>query len=667
MNTTDVILKDRDGVEQTYSDVETITLNGADGTEKTFVYDDGTVKTVLPEVNTDDNGKVLGVVDGIWDKMTIEIPEGEGECSCPTGTIEYPTTITWSNVVPTVTFEVLDFGSTAHKISDETPTKEQLMMADWSISDFEGNNVYNMNLSESNIMIESDNILALRLSPDSNYYHYVICNSAGQNTVNFSGMEITLDVPEVGIYQLYDSGEQFPTDLFGSISYDITEEVNFVQSNWDRNDPIQPDYIKNKPFYSYVEDSAVFLDDKFDYGLIMNETLEFTEGRGDYLNTITFEEGKKYTVIWDGTSYECVGTYYENLDVVGLGNPHLIFPDMEDTEKPFALGCMSNNVIIFTSDADGFHTVKIYLNSDDNWDNIGILPNTSGLNLVGGNTYTIIFDGTEYSCVALSSNKNMTIIGNTFVLSGKDNGVPFIIVEDLINNEFMLKMMTNPTKIKYDVKIIGQAEIIKKINKKFLPLPDWNECDSSSSSYISNRPFYEAKSGTVLFDRTVNCNIYVDEGLYAAIVDEIYISTNSYKIEFDGFRYIIAGQMMDDQLCLNYQDDNVFFQCINGYIENSTMIISTQGNHTLKINTAEDIVKTIDFKYLPDDISSSLLPEVTTDDDGKVLSVSDGVWGANTIPKELPTVTSSDEGKFLRIVGGLPAWTTVLNAEEALF
>lgn len=50
----------------------------------------------------------------------------------------------------------------------------------------------------------------------------------------------------------------------------------------------------------------------------------------------------------------------------------------------------------------------------------------------------------------------------------------------------------------------------------------------------------------------------------------------------------------------------------------------------------------------------SVLPQVTSDDNGKVLSVSGGAWGAAPAPTELPEVTASDNGKFLTVANG--AW-----------
>ena len=54
----------------------------------------------------------------------------------------------------------------------------------------------------------------------------------------------------------------------------------------------------------------------------------------------------------------------------------------------------------------------------------------------------------------------------------------------------------------------------------------------------------------------------------------------------------------------------------------------------------------------------SALPDVTTSDNGKVLTVVGGAWDVADVPEEVPSVSSADEGKILRVSSG-GTWAAV--------
>ena len=62
--------------------------------------------------------------------------------------------------------------------------------------------------------------------------------------------------------------------------------------------------------------------------------------------------------------------------------------------------------------------------------------------------------------------------------------------------------------------------------------------------------------------------------------------------------------------------------------------------------------------------ASTLLPIVTSADNGKVLSVVNGIWDKGDIPNELPTVTSSDNGLYLEVIDG--EWSKNLLTEGSV-
>ena len=123
---------------------------------------------------------------------------------------------------------------------------------------------------------------------------------------------------------------------------------NSVQPDWNQNDDTQPDYVKNRPFYTkdYLE-------------MPMEETtVEFTKNGSIYSSTGSYsfydmEFGKTYQVTWDGTTYECICYEHErelvlgNLSILGFG---------EDTGEPFVFGFGS----FYTRDNSDSHTISIW-------------------------------------------------------------------------------------------------------------------------------------------------------------------------------------------------------------------------------------------------------------------------------------------------------------------
>lgn len=68
-----------------------------------------------------------------------------------------------------------------------------------------------------------------------------------------------------------------------------------------------------------------------------------------------------------------------------------------------------------------------------------------------------------------------------------------------------------------------------------------------------------------------------------------------------------------------------------------------------KINLLWDKVKALEKNA-----GASALPDVTTSDNGDVLTVVEGAWGKAAIPSQLPSVTGADNGNVLGVVEG--AW-----------
>lgn len=126
-----------------------------------------------------------------------------------------------------------------------------------------------------------------------------------------------------------------------------------VQPDWNQNDETQPDFVKNRPFYT---------GDPLETVLVEESTVSFAaDDSGMYMgqlkSTFSATVGETYKVSWDGTVYEstCVGfsgkTIIGNLSIMGAGS---------DTGEPFVM--MVDNgrgILVFTADTSASHTFSI--------------------------------------------------------------------------------------------------------------------------------------------------------------------------------------------------------------------------------------------------------------------------------------------------------------------
>ena len=341
-----------------------------------------------------------------------------------------------------------------------------------------------------------------------------------------------------------------------------------VQSDWNQNDETQPDYVKNRPFYT---------GDPVETVLVEESTVSFTANNGIYMgelrSTFSATVGETYKVSWDGTVYECAcadfsgRTAIGNLSIAGAGS---------DTGEPFLIVISnSEGIVIGTADTSASHTFSIsgfapevvkidkkYLVQPDWNQNDSTQPDyvknrpfytgdpvetvlveestvsfaedrglyiaqfPSTFEATVGETYKVYWDSAAYECTCVDFN-DVLFIGNlSIVLPGSDTGEPFFISVD---NGVKITIATADTSASHTISISGYAGSVVKIDQKYLPVASETEPGIISITPLSNAILQQVEN-EYFRERNVQVSGYGD----AATIKEYANKNNSHSIFSSG-------------------------------------------------------------------------------------------------------------------------------------
>ena len=149
-------------------------------------------------------------------------------------------------------------------------------------------------------------------------------------------------------------GDTYENGVFMRDGQVVTGSNVGVQSDWNQNDNTQPDYVKNRPFYTGDTEETV---------LVEESTVTFANVSANiyYVSiptTIEITAGETYKVSWDGATYERVCqsvtgyTVIGNLSIIGAG---------ADNGDPFLISQLAdgNGIEIYTLDTSASHTISV--------------------------------------------------------------------------------------------------------------------------------------------------------------------------------------------------------------------------------------------------------------------------------------------------------------------
>ena len=384
-----------------------------------------------------------------------------------------------------------------------------------------------------------------------------------------------------------------------------------VQANWDQVDASKPDYIANRPFGlgpDLLNDSALTfsLVGAGDTGITARDTIYRASVS---TNSWDINDGDVLTIMWDGETKEYAANRVainESVSTDVIGNAYIasLFTGAasgyiaENTYEPFCIMPATNYFLTLSSAST--HSVRINKTDEIKKIDIRYLPDEALLSPV-------------------QADWNVTGEDDPAFIKNKPE-IPS--VEGLATESYV-------------------DEKIREINVQggVSGPVSWDD--------IEDKPFGEIVTQTDVLpmsrfedftlDPTYNLYTTVADGNRALTVGE------EYKISWDGQEYsceaLDVSQAWDGLPIVAMGNGTAF-----GYPGNSepfiimcntdndfiTLVCMSHSEpceyHDVRIYQETSEIKKIDAEFLPDDIGGDVLPEVTAEDNGKVLGVVDGEW-----------------------------------------
>lgn len=301
-------------------------------------------------------------------------------------------------------------------------------------------------------------------------------------------------------------------------------------------------------------------------------------------------------------------------------------------------------------------------------------PTTEYLAFWGGewNAATLTWDGVDYVCEAQYI-EGIKCIGNIGVMMGTGNtGEPFIMMmadaatlgEDIC---IIYDVATVPSEettdgaqVTHDIKLSLEMQEIHTLDPKFIGSVEWKK--------VTGAPFGDIAAGAVFVDETITMGAV--SGNSINITPLTTMNTNNivngaaYLVTINDVQYSGIGLIEDSVYGMSITDDSgvevaIIVDAYGGFVYEDETLFTEGEEYHIKAVLSSSAVKQIDPKYLPDDVGG--IPECTTSDNGKVLTVSDGSAAWVTPASGLPTVSSSNNGKVLKVVNGV--WTVADDSD----
>ena len=164
-----------------------------------------------------------------------------------------------------------------------------------------------------------------------------------------------------------------------------------------------------------------------------------------------------------------------------------------------------------------------------------MLPNSIGL--VIGETYTVNWNGVDYTCEAIAYNESgidLAFLGNTGFINESDNGIPFIILDipaayvPLVG--FGAGIMTADGSTVFEISISHIGTVVTKIDPKYTYQPDMNAKPGEGGHILNRTHWIETINDGILLDKT---SLDINDSIAPIFTRIDIIAGNEYTIEWD--------------------------------------------------------------------------------------------------------------------------------------
>lgn len=395
--------------------------------------------------------------------------------------------------------------------------------------------------------------------------------------------------------------DNFIATINNDTTITIQQNIKMTSVDWNINDPKNPAYIKNRPFYEIPLENPLLIDNA-----VVNITPGYNNDQGIFSLILTL--GYKYKVTYDGVEYitEC---YLSDWGFPIIGNQVWNGFGNVDSNEPFSIGGWAD---------DPDHLVNIYIDNNN------------------GGAHTISIEQLTKDIVKIDPKYLPSLVGKD-VSTGEMNEHGLLHLGAEIFNNYASNQASGP---------YSHAE-----GSNTLAIGEYSHSEGQGTCAEGDNGSHAEGQSTYAFGDAAHTEGVRTQALGdASHAEGEYTYAEGFSSHTEGYRTTAKINDQHVQGRYNIPDE------ISAHIVGNGSSTGDSNAHTLDWNGNA---------WFAGDVHVGSTSGKNKDGGSKKLATEEYVDNAvANAGAGLPEHTSADNGKFLRIVNGAPAWATVQNIEE---